>query len=258
MSMPEFPTPNPDMTSEQALTMILSSIALEEVALSHIINAEGEKIQHVLHQAAKSCCPGDTADILAVNRSVTNMLEMVMQNQLLLKTKMDRVLDYLPRPPCPPPLPPCPPRPPCPCPPPPCEPELPICVEALPSCYMRDEALEWTETCCCNRSRFAVNPKDATQIFLPRTGEFMVNFAAEYCHARPPEKPVEMEMVVYCGEKTGICKRFYDTSCNSNGTLDGTAVIRMPCPCAPCYASVFLRSPECLRLKWACLSFTPL
>lgn len=57
MSMPEFPTPNPDMTSEQALTMILSSIALEEVALSHIINAEGEKIQHVLHYAANSYCP---------------------------------------------------------------------------------------------------------------------------------------------------------------------------------------------------------
>ncbi len=42
MSMPELPQA-PDFTQEQALNMILSSIALEEVALSHIINAEGEK-----------------------------------------------------------------------------------------------------------------------------------------------------------------------------------------------------------------------
>lgn len=44
MSMPEFPKPDPDFTPEKALTMILSSVALEEVALSHIINAEAEKI----------------------------------------------------------------------------------------------------------------------------------------------------------------------------------------------------------------------
>lgn len=33
MSMPEFPKPDPGLTQEQALTMILSSIALEEAAL---------------------------------------------------------------------------------------------------------------------------------------------------------------------------------------------------------------------------------
>lgn len=49
MSMPEFPEPNPDFTLEQALIMILSSIALEEAALGHIMNAEGEKIQHILN-----------------------------------------------------------------------------------------------------------------------------------------------------------------------------------------------------------------
>lgn len=59
MSMPELPKPNPDMTQEQALTMILSSIALEEVALSHIINAEGEKIQYILSRTNCDAYPID-------------------------------------------------------------------------------------------------------------------------------------------------------------------------------------------------------
>ncbi len=123
---------------------------------------------------------------------------------------------------------------------------------------MRGEALEWTSSCDCCCGRCAVNPEDATQIFLPRTGEFMVNFTAEYCPPRPPEEPVEMEMVVYCGEKVKICKKFYNTSSHCQGVLHSSTVIRMPCACEPCHASVFLRSPERVQLKRACLTFTPL
>ena len=132
MSMPEFPKPNPELTQEQALTMILSSIALEEVALSHIINAEGEKIQHILKQVPCGGHPADLQDILAVNQSVATLLEMVLQNQMILKNKLDKVLEYLPKPPRPPepPYPPYPPGPPCPPypphpPHPPCPPEPP-------------------------------------------------------------------------------------------------------------------------------------
>ena len=46
MSMPVFP--NTNITRENAINQILSSIAMEELSLSHILNAEGEKIQHVL------------------------------------------------------------------------------------------------------------------------------------------------------------------------------------------------------------------
>ncbi|NLG25987.1 MAG: hypothetical protein GX558_11560 [Clostridiales bacterium] len=112
MSLPELPTPNPDLTQEQALAMILSSIAMEEVALSHILNAEGEKIQHILKHMPCGQCPADVQDILAVNKSVTSLLEMILQNQMILKGKMERVLEHLPRPPRPP-EPPCAPKPPC-------------------------------------------------------------------------------------------------------------------------------------------------
>ena len=48
MSMPIITTsPNP-ISMSQAVTDLLESIAMEETALSHILNAEGEKIQKAL------------------------------------------------------------------------------------------------------------------------------------------------------------------------------------------------------------------
>jgi hypothetical protein len=51
MSLPNIPniTPIIDIDREEAITMLLASIAMEEMGLSHFINAEGEKIQYVLY-----------------------------------------------------------------------------------------------------------------------------------------------------------------------------------------------------------------
>ena len=46
MSMPQFiadEVPNPGR--EESINQVIAAIALEEIALSHILNAEGEKIQ---------------------------------------------------------------------------------------------------------------------------------------------------------------------------------------------------------------------
>lgn len=123
MSMPKFPEIDPEITCENALNMILASIAMEELALSHIINAEGEKIQYVLGTLETSgCIKPDVDEVLKVNQSVTCLLDSISQNQMILKNKMDKALHALsevcpkPRPPCPPepPEPPCPPKPLCP------------------------------------------------------------------------------------------------------------------------------------------------
>lgn len=101
MSMPSFPPNGADMTREEALTMIIASIAMEEIALSRILNAEGEKIQYILGTlpGAKLCA--SPQEVLAVNKSVTTLLEAVTQNQMLLKNKLEKVLEA-----CPPPQPP--------------------------------------------------------------------------------------------------------------------------------------------------------
>ena len=124
MSMPSFPPNGADLTREEALTMIIASIAMEELALSHILNAEGEKLQYVLGTlpGAKACaCP---RDVLAVNKSVTALVEAVTQNQMLLKNKLEKVLEFCPAPP------PCKPEP-APCSP-PCQPCGPPCPPPCP------------------------------------------------------------------------------------------------------------------------------
>lgn len=97
MSMPSFPEINPELTREKALEMILASIAMEELALSHIMNAEGEKLQHIL--SMKETCDKKRPsidEILCVNQSISNLLDIVSQNQFMLKNKMERVLQSLP------------------------------------------------------------------------------------------------------------------------------------------------------------------
>ena len=96
MSLPEFPPITPAMTLEDLLNMILASIAMEELGLSHIINAEGEKLQYVLGILDQS--PGEkpsVEEILAVNKSVKSLLDSVMQNQVILKSKMECAVDAL-------------------------------------------------------------------------------------------------------------------------------------------------------------------
>ncbi|MGF7146157.1 hypothetical protein HNQ56_004621 [Anaerotaenia torta] len=75
------------------MNQILSSIAMEELALSHIINAEGEKLQYVLGTLPGiSGPPATVEDILAANDSVRSMLDTIGQNQLLCKNKMQSAL----------------------------------------------------------------------------------------------------------------------------------------------------------------------
>ena len=112
MSMPSFPPCGADMTKDEALTMIIASIAMEELALSHIVNAEGEKIQYFLGTlpgGPKICA--SSQEILAVNKSVTELLDTVMQSQMLLKGKLEKALEAGGHAPEPGPG----PEPPCPC-----------------------------------------------------------------------------------------------------------------------------------------------
>lgn len=86
MSMPVINMhPNP-ISAKQAAADLLESIALEETALSHILNAEGEKIQKIL---SLDC---DFTQILDVNDSVIATISTVAQLEEMLKNKLEAIL----------------------------------------------------------------------------------------------------------------------------------------------------------------------
>ncbi|MCL2637363.1 MAG: hypothetical protein FWD48_03240 [Oscillospiraceae bacterium] len=97
MSMPKFPE-HPDFTLEDSIIQIISSIAMEELALSHVLNAEGEKLQYVLGtlQTQKPPLPpASIDDLLEVNESIRETLSAVSMNQMYLLGKMSTAVNAL-------------------------------------------------------------------------------------------------------------------------------------------------------------------
>lgn len=197
MSMPSFPPNGADMTREEALTMIIASIAMEELALSHILNAEGEKLQYILGTLPGAAPCASPQDVLAVNKSVSTLLEAVTQNQMLLKNKLAQVLEFCP---LPPPLPPaCRPEP---CPP-PCRPGgcSPVCralsceKSSLQLTGQRD-GLVWTPACRLpwrQRSRLGKSirwdERTPSQILLEQGKAYTVQYTLNVCAKSSAEGP---------------------------------------------------------------------
>jgi len=94
MSLPTFPIDPASLTRDDAINQIISSIAMEELGLSHILNAEGEKLQYLLGTLSGVSGPvGVTVDqILAANASVTSLLGAAADNQQALTDKLQSAL----------------------------------------------------------------------------------------------------------------------------------------------------------------------
>ena len=90
MSMPVISMPCNPITMCQAVTNLIESIALEETALSHILNAEWEKLQKAI---AMDCI--SVAELLEVNESVVNMVSAVSALEGALKDKLEFVSNNL-------------------------------------------------------------------------------------------------------------------------------------------------------------------
>lgn len=88
MGMPVIQPSN--TTRTQAITDIIQSVALEETALSHILNAEGEKLQKMV--AMKDVSP---EILLATNKSVESMVNAVSRLEMILHSKLSIFQDCL-------------------------------------------------------------------------------------------------------------------------------------------------------------------
>ncbi|MDC0748133.1 hypothetical protein [Polyangium mundeleinium] len=97
VTIPEFPN-LPDFNPEDVASLVLISIAMEEMGLSHILNAEGEKIQWILGTLGEGSTPAPAEvtveDVLDINQSVRDTLEAVVAKNLLLHMKAGRVVRF--------------------------------------------------------------------------------------------------------------------------------------------------------------------
>jgi hypothetical protein len=102
MSQPSFPniTPLISITLGQVAPLLLGTIALEELALAHIINAEAEKIQFVLGTltpTSSTLTPSTVtvSNLLSINKDVRRTLQDVIKKEMLLQFKFENVLDLI-------------------------------------------------------------------------------------------------------------------------------------------------------------------
>lgn len=98
MGMPNIPDIKPkiEISFEETIKLLLSSIALEELSLAHIMNAEAEKIQ----EAMKCGCGSGPAttkfeNLICIDKSVDKVLKDVIKKEMLLQFKFDNILELL-------------------------------------------------------------------------------------------------------------------------------------------------------------------
>jgi hypothetical protein len=91
-------TPTITVSLEESINMLLSSIALEEMALAHIVNAEAEKIQYVLGTLENGQAkppPASFEQLLTINNSVRKMMHDVVVKEMLLLMKFENVMELV-------------------------------------------------------------------------------------------------------------------------------------------------------------------
>lgn len=90
MSLPNVPniTPTISLNYDETINLLLASIALEEISFSHILNAEGEKLQSFL-----ATCPTSLCSYLEINESINKTLRNIARNQMLLSFKLEDVIE---------------------------------------------------------------------------------------------------------------------------------------------------------------------
>ncbi|OLO37193.1 hypothetical protein BTR23_13775 [Alkalihalophilus pseudofirmus] len=88
-----------DSDREGIIDLLLASIAMEELSLAHIMNAEGEKIQSVLGTNVDGFnIPEEEFGmdaLICVNRSAQRMLQTTIKKEMLLQFKLENIIDNL-------------------------------------------------------------------------------------------------------------------------------------------------------------------
>lgn len=93
-------TPTISLSTAQTIPLLLASIALEELSLAHILNAEAEKLQLVLGtltptRTTFSPATVSISNLLEIDSSVRRTLRDVIKKEMLLEFKFENILDLI-------------------------------------------------------------------------------------------------------------------------------------------------------------------
>ncbi|MEG1583502.1 MAG: hypothetical protein RR131_06420 [Anaerovorax sp.] len=72
------------ITRGEAVGNIIESVAIQEAALAHILNAESEKLMSVVNNNGASA-----EQLLAINASVKNAISAISRLEMQLQAKLD-------------------------------------------------------------------------------------------------------------------------------------------------------------------------
>lgn len=89
MGMPKFPDGKDRPNKQQVIIDLLESVALEEMAAAHLLNAEGEKLQAVVQKY--TCNQINYCDMEQVWSSAQRMINSLIMNQWLLINKLSLI-----------------------------------------------------------------------------------------------------------------------------------------------------------------------
>lgn len=78
------------ITRQAAITDLVESVALEQAALAHILNAEGKKIQKAVEGSVVA-----SETMLKTNKSVKAMVDAVTKLEIVLQLKLELFEDCL-------------------------------------------------------------------------------------------------------------------------------------------------------------------
>lgn len=98
MSMPNIPNMNPqiNISTEEALNMLIASVAMEDMGVSNIINVQAEKMQYILEtlkEEKRETSGFVLKDINDANKSLDKTLRNIISNQILLQFKLQDILE---------------------------------------------------------------------------------------------------------------------------------------------------------------------
>ncbi|WP_240666752.1 hypothetical protein [Longirhabdus pacifica] len=90
--MPSIPESKFRPSFKEVIVDLLESIALEENALSHIMNAEAEKIQAFVGKDLDFPSNPSIKEIIVFNQAVDSLLHTVVMKEWLLLRKLENVM----------------------------------------------------------------------------------------------------------------------------------------------------------------------